>query len=114
MLATMKSFLRTKNWLVTSEDLEATYSPLKCDDISLWCDAESQDDKKSDKKDRKKNGGTSVPLEEEDVDNHFATLTEMHGMSTVYRSGGCGLKLLTVVLMIVLRSTCSSYVCAST
>ena len=49
---------------------------LKCDEISLWCDAESQDDKKSDKKARKKNGGISVRLKEDD---HFTVFTEMHG-----------------------------------
>ena len=49
---------------------------LKCDEISLWCDADSQDDKTSDKKARKKNGGISVRLKEDD---HFTVFTEMHG-----------------------------------
>ena len=69
----------TKSWLVTSEDLELMYSSLKSEEISLWCDADPHDDKKSDGKGKKRNGGTSSRFEEEDVDEHFTTLTEKHG-----------------------------------
>ena len=69
----------TKSWLVTSEDLELMYTSVKAEEISLWCDADPHDDKKSDGKGKKRSGGTSSKLEEEDVDEHFQTLTEKHG-----------------------------------
>ena len=68
-----------KSWLVTSEDLELMYSSLKSEEIPLWCDAESHDDKKLDGKGKKRRGGTSSKLEEEDVDELFKTLTDKHG-----------------------------------
>ena len=67
-----------KSWLVTSEDLELTYASLKSEEIPLWCDAESYDDKKLDGKGTKRSGGTSSK-QEEDVDELFKTLTDKHG-----------------------------------
>ena len=90
----------TKSWLVTSEDLELMYSSLKSEGISLWCDADPRDDKKSDGKGKKRNGGTSSRFEEEDVDEHFTTQRSM-GILTVYLNKGCGLELSTVAPMIV-------------
>ena len=55
------------------------YSSLKSEEISLWCDAETHDDKKSDGKGKNRSGGTSLKLQEEDVDEHFQILTEKHG-----------------------------------
>ena len=70
-----------KCWLVTSEDLDGMYSSIKSDDISLWCDAETQgpSDKKSEGKGRRKTGASSSKLEEDNVDKHFRILTEKHG-----------------------------------
>jgi len=68
-----------KCWLVTAEDLDGMYTNIKSGDISLWCDAETQGDKKVEGKGRKRNGGTSSKLEEDDVDEHFMILTEKHG-----------------------------------
>ena len=68
----------SKCWLVTGEDLKLMYTTLKSEEISLWCDAETHDDKKSDGKSKKRNGGTSSKLEE-DVDEHFKILTEKYG-----------------------------------
>ena len=62
--------------LVTSEDLKLMYTTLKSVEISLWCDADTHNNKKSDGKNKKRNGGTSSKLEEED---HFEILTEKHG-----------------------------------
>ena len=73
----------SKCWLVTAEDLGQMYSGLKTDEISLWCDAEVHihDDKTSDGHGRhkKRDGGTSSKLDEEDVDEHYKTLTDKHG-----------------------------------
>ena len=69
----------SKCWLVNAEDLELMYETLKSDEISLWCDAETADDRRSDGKNRKRSGGTSSKLEEEDVDEHFRVLSEKHG-----------------------------------
>ena len=60
MLATMKSVLLRVGW--SHLRIQKQSMSLKCDEISLWCDADSQDDKTSDKKARKKNGGISVRL----------------------------------------------------
>jgi len=68
-----------KCWLVTAEDLDGMYTNIKSGDISLWCDAETQGDKKVEGKGRKRNVGTSSKLEEDDVDEHFRILTEKHG-----------------------------------
>ena len=55
----------TKSWLVTSEDLELMYSSLKSEEISLWCDADPHDDKKSDGKGKKtyQNILTNLPVQ---------------------------------------------------
>ena len=39
---------------------------MKCEEISLWCDAESHVDKR-----KRKDSGSSSKLEEEDVDDHY-------------------------------------------
>ena len=36
----------SKCWLVNAEDLELMYETLKSDEISLWCDAETADDRR--------------------------------------------------------------------
>ena len=55
-----------------------------------------------DGKGKKRSGGTSSKLEEEDVDELFKILTDKHGdIITVYHSEDCGLKLSTVGPMIV-------------
>ena len=71
----------SKCWLVTTEDLAEMYSGLKTDEVLLWCDAEVSDDKRSDGRRKKRDGGTSSRLDEEDVDEHYKTLTEKHGDS---------------------------------
>ena len=43
-------------WLVNAGLM---YETLKSDDISLWCDAETADDRRSDGKNREQSGGTS-------------------------------------------------------
>ena len=47
----------------------------------LWCDAEVSDDKRSDGRHKKREGGTSSKLDEDDIDEHYKTLTEKHGDS---------------------------------
>ena len=69
----------SKCWLVTPEDLKQRYSVLKTDEISLWCDAEVHDDKTSDGRHKKRDGSTSSRHDEEDVDEHYKTLTDKHG-----------------------------------
>lgn len=64
---------------MTSEDLKLMYTTLKSEEISLWCDVHSHNDKKSDGKSKKRNRGTSSRLEEEDVGDYFYILTEKHG-----------------------------------
>ena len=55
------------------------YASQTSEEISLWSDADTYDDKKLDGKGKKRSGGTSSKLEEEDVDEHIKTLTEKHG-----------------------------------
>ena len=82
-----------KSWLVTSEDLELMYASLKSEEIPLWCDAESHDDKKLDGKGKKRSGGTSSKLML--MSSSKPLLTSMV-IITVYHSEDCGLELSTV------------------
>ena len=50
-------------------------------EILLWCDAEVSDDKRFDGRRKKRDGSTSSKADEEDVDEHYKTLTEKHGDS---------------------------------
>ena len=49
------------------------------DEISLWCDAEVHDDKTSDGRHKRRDSGTSSKHDEEDVDEHYKTLTDKYG-----------------------------------
>ena len=97
MLGTMKSILTSaKCWLVTAEDLGGMYANMKS---SLWCDADTQGDKKVERKGRKRNVGTSSKLEEDDVDEHFRILFEKHGDTYSIPYQKRGPELFTVTLM---------------